>query len=174
MGADAHGNQHFRLDGAMTVFCVLGRGIGLAIRVRIRQLSFLLFQRRQLFGGTPHDPHRLAAPLDHPFLARLQRGNIHLDRGACGLGPLRWLKTAHEGNGDRSCSHATHGAGCDQPGSAAAIDGRIDGCFTHGDLSISFEGTLGTTRHCTGAHETHFGLPSWLTEHCHKRCRARI
>ncbi|MCY1555791.1 hypothetical protein D9M68_924790 [compost metagenome] len=123
----------------MAVLGVLGCGVRGAIGIGVGQLAFDGFEGGELLGRAAQDPHRFAAPLDDDLFTRLDAGDIHFNGGARGLGPLGWLEGGHEGHGDGGCSSATHGAGRDQPGSAAAINSRTGGCFTHGDLSMRVE-----------------------------------
>src|SRR5690606_15742443 len=126
MGADADRHQNLGLDGAVAILRMLGGGVRGANRLWIGPLAFRFFTRGQLIGCATHDPDGLSAPLHHLLLARRNRGHVNFDSRTRCLGALGRLKTAHKRNGDCGCSNATHGAGSDQPGTAAAVDGRSD------------------------------------------------
>ncbi|MDT4860136.1 hypothetical protein FQZ97_946790 [compost metagenome] len=137
VGADADADKDLGLDRAVTVQRVSGSRNRLALRIGIGQLWLDFLQIGQLLFAAAHDPDGLATPFGHHLGAGQQAGNIHFNSRPCRLGSLGRLKRAHKRNGDGSCSHTTHGAGCDQPRAAAVVHSRINGCFTHEDLSMT-------------------------------------
>jgi hypothetical protein len=79
------------------VLGVLGRGVGLAVRVGVGHLRRQLLERRELLGRAAHDPHRLAAPFDGELLAGLERRDVHLHRRTGRLGALGGAKVLTKG-----------------------------------------------------------------------------
>jgi hypothetical protein len=123
VGTDAHGDQDFRLDGAVFVAAVFGgEFFGVALGVGVGHLAVGLFQRGHHLGGALEDPDRLAAPLDSAHFARLQRGNINFDWSACRFRSLGRLEGAYQDTGSGQSNHATCRACCGDQATTARID----------------------------------------------------
>ena len=128
--ADADGNEDFRLDRAVLVFCV-GRLV-IDCGFRIGELGIELGQTVEHFLRAMDHPHDFATPLDVDLLAELEFADIDLDRHPRRLRALAGPHAHGERDGCRNDADRAHGCGGAEQKPAFPVVYTLIGCHSPG------------------------------------------